>query len=163
MLRELTVTVDEQDISLVQPGLTAQVKVNALKGRTFEAQITEVGTAGTNNGGSSKFTLELTLPMDPDMLPGMSASAWIPLYTKMDVLTVPVAALVEVGGKSFVHTALDPETGDPANPVEVETGISDGTRVEILSGLSSGDTVYYSYYDTVEVDTSVEQSKYTFG
>lgn len=160
---QLTVTVDEQDISLVQPGLTAQVKVNALKGRTFEAQITEVGTAGTNNGGSSKFTLELTLPMDPDMLPGMSASAWIPLYTKMDVLTVPVAALVEVGGKSFVHTALDPETGDPANPVEVETGISDGTRVEILSGLNSGDTVYYSYYDTVEVDTSVEQSKYTFG
>ena len=160
---KLNITLDQQDMSKVQTGLAAQVKVNALKGRTFEAQITRVGAEGTNNGGSSKYTLELTVPMDPDMLPGMSATAWIPLYTRMDVLTVPVAALVDVGGKTLVCTALDPETGDPSAPVEVETGISDGIRVEILSGLGSGDTVYYSYYDTLELDTGVEQSKYTFG
>jgi len=147
----------------VKPGLTAQVKINSLKGQTFEAEVTEVGAAGTNNGGSSKFTLELTLPMEETMLPGMTATVWIPLYTKMDVLTVPVAALVDEGGKSLVYTALDPETGALSAPVEVETGISDGVRVEILSGLSSGDSVYYSYYDTVELETNVEQSKYTLG
>ena len=139
------------------------MKINALKGRSFEAEVTEVGAVGTNNGGSSKFTVELTMPMEADMLPGMSATAWIPLYTKMEVLTVPVAALVEVGGKSLVYTAPDPETGEPASPVEVETGISDGIRVEILSGLYRGDRIFYSYYDTVELTTDVEQSKYTFG
>lgn len=160
---KLNITVDEQDIGRLQPGMPAQVKVNALKGRTFEAEVTEVGSVGTNNGGSSKFTVELTMAMEPDMLTGMSATAWIPLYTKMDVLTVPVAALVEKDGKTFLCTALDPETGEPSVPVEVKTGISDGSRVEILSGLGSGDTVYYSYYDTLELDTNVEQSKYTFG
>ena len=160
---KLNITVDELEISKLKTGLTAQVKINALKGRTFEAEITEVGSVGTNNGGSSKFTVELTLPMEADMLPGMSATVWIPLYTKMDVLTVPVAALVEEGGKSFVYTALDEETGDPASPVEVETGISDGLRVEILSGLSSGDKLYYRYYDTLELTTDVEQSGFSFG
>jgi len=88
---------------------------------------------------------------------------WIPLYTKVDVLTVPVAALVEQGGKSLIYTGLDAETGEPSAPVEVETGISDGIRVEILSGLKSGDRICYRYYDTVELTTDVEQSKYSFG
>jgi multidrug efflux pump subunit AcrA (membrane-fusion protein) len=160
---KLNITVDEHDIGKLKPGLIAQVKINAMKGRSFEAEITEIGAFGANNGGSSKFTVELTMPMEADMLPGMSATARIPLYTKMEVLTVPVAALVEQGGKSLIYTALDAETGEPAAPVEVETGISDGVRVEILSGLKSGDRIYYSYYDTVELTTDVEQSKYTFG
>ena len=159
----LSITVDEQDIAGLKPGMTAQVKVNALKGRTFDAQITEVGNLGTNSGGSSKFTVELTMEKDADMLPGMSATARIPLYTKPDVLTAAVAALEEKDGKTFLYTALDPETGEPASPVEVETGISDGIRTEILSGMDSGDVYYYSYYDTVELTTDVEQSKYTFG
>lgn len=160
---KLNITVDEHDIAKLQPGQAAQVKVNALKGKTFDAEVTEVGAVGTNNGGSSKFTVELTMPMDADMLPGMSATAWIPLYTKVDVLTVPAAALVEAKGRTLVYTALDPETGEPASAVEVETGISDGIRVEILSGLKQGDPIFYSYYDTVELTTEVEQSKYTFG
>jgi hypothetical protein len=33
--------------------------------------------------------------------------------------------------------------------VTVETGLSDGMRTEILSGLSEGDVVWYTYYDTL--------------
>lgn len=159
----LSIALDQKDISTVSLGKTALVKVNPLKGRSFEAEITDIGLFGTGNGGSSKFTVELTLPLEADMLPGMSAVAEIPLNTKVGVLTVSVAALTEENGKTLVFTALDPETGEPASPVEVTTGISDGQSVEILSGLASGDRYYYSYYDTVEVSTEVETDKYTFG
>lgn len=159
----LTITLDEQDISKVSLGQKAQVKVNPLKGRTFEAEVTQIGLFGTGSGGSSKFEVELTLPLEEDMLSGMSATVYLPLYTKMDVLTIPVAALVADGGRTLVCTALDAETGEPASPVEVTTGASDGTTVEILSGLNSGDTYYYSYYDTLELSTEVETDKYTFG
>ena len=57
----------------------------------------------------------------------------------------------------------DKETGEPSQPVEVTLGMSDGRRAEILSGLSMGDTYYYSYYDIMELDTSVNTQKYTFG
>ena len=159
----LTVTLDEKDIAKVTMGQQAVVKVNPLKGRTFAAEVTDIGNSGTNNGGSSKFTVELTLDMDADMIPGMSATAWLPLYTKKDVLTVPVAALVEQEGKTLVYTALDPESGEPTRPVEVTTGLSDGEMVEILSGLTQGQTYYYSYYDTLELSTEVEQKGFSFG
>ena len=157
----LVISLDEQDIAKVSVGQKATVKVEALSGEIFEAEVTEVSLRGSNSGGSSKFAVELTMPMQEQMLPGMSAVAYIPLYTKTDVLTVPVAALVEEGSKTLICKGLDPETGDPANPVEVTTGVSDGEKVEILSGLSEGQKVYYSYYDTVELDTSAKADKYT--
>lgn len=159
----LTITLDEQDISKVSLGQTAQVKVEALRGQTFEAEVVQVGTSGTNNGGSSKFAVKLKLAYGENMLDGMSAVAEIPLYTKLDVLTVPVEALAEVGAKTVVYTAQDKDSGALSQPVEVQTGLSDGSRAEIVSGLQMGDTFYYSYYDIVELDTAVNTQKYTLG
>ena len=159
----LTITIDEQDISKIYVGQMAEVKVEALRGETFEAEVTSVAVSGTNNGGSSKFMVELEMDKGEDMLSGMSATASIPLYTKMDVLTIPVAALNEDGAETVVYTALDEETGEPASPVTVTTGVSDGETAEILTGLSSGDTFYYSYYDTLELSTKVESGGFSFG
>ena len=159
----LSITVDEQDISRVAVGQTAAVEVAALRGQVFEAEVTSVANIGTNSGGSSKFTVELTLGKSGNMLSGMSATATIPLYTKMDVLTVPVAALTEEGAATVVYTSLDQETGEPADPVEVTVGISDGETAELLSGLNSGDSIYYFYYDTLELSEEVEPASYSFG
>lgn len=152
----LTISIDQQDISKVRVGQVAQVKVEALRGQVFEAEVTKVGLSGSNSGGSSKFAVELTVPLEGNMLPGMSAAASIPLFTKMEVLTIPVAALTEVGAKTVVYTALDEETGEPASPVEVTVGVSDGETAELLTGLNSGDSFCYSYYDTLELDTEAE-------
>ena len=155
----LTVSVDESDISSVKTGMTAEITVNALPDEVFEGEITKVAMSGSGNGGSSKFAVEITLPRQSDMLSGMSASAVISLYEKMDVLTLPATALSEDGAKTIVYTALDQKTGEPANPVEVTTGLSDGETVEILSGLQSGDSVYYYYYDTLEESDAVETDR----
>ena len=148
----LTITLDERDVGKVVLGQTAWVKVDALKGQVFEAVVTAVGTHGTNNGGSSKFTVALTLPRGENMLVGMRGSAGITLETTENVLTVPVAALVDQGSKTLVYTGYDSETGELINPVTVTTGVSDGITVEILSGLEAGDTVCYSYYEALAAE-----------
>ena len=155
----LTVAVDEADISSVKTGMIAEITVNALPDEVFEGEITKVAKTGSGNGGSSKFDVQITLDRQGDMLAGMSASAVISLYEKMDVLTLPTAALTEEGGKTIVYTALDKKTGEPVSPVEVTTGLSDGETVEILSGLQSGDEVFYAYYDTVEESDAVETDR----
>lgn len=160
-IAKLSISIDEHDIAKVSLGMKATVKIEALRGETFEAEVTGIALSGSNNGGSSKFAVELQLPMSQDMLPGMSASAVIPLEEKTGILTIPAAALHQQGAKTMVFTALDEKTGEPAGPVEVTTGISDGETVEILSGLEEGQTVYYAYYDTVELDTSAQADKYT--
>lgn len=148
----LTITLDERDIGKVSLGQTAQVQVDALKDQTFEAVVTAIGTHGTNNGGSSKFAVELTLLRGENMLAGMRACAGIILDTADNVLTVPVAALCEQGSKTMVYTGYDPETGELTNPVAVTTGVSDGIHVEILSGLEAGDPVCYFYYEALAAE-----------
>ena len=158
----VTIAVDEKDIASVKTGMTAQLTMNALPNETFEGQVTRVAQTGSGNGGSSKFDVEITLSRESDMLPGMSTTAQLTLYEKMDVLTLPVAALRDEGGKTLVYTGKDKKTGEPANPVEVTTGLSDGENVEILSGIDSGTTVYYSYYDTVTESDAVETERSMF-
>ena len=152
----LTITLDEQDIAKVSVGQKASVKVLALSGETFDAEVVEVAGHGTNSGGSSKFTAKLRLAKTADMLDGMSATAALHLQTKENIPLIPVAALIQQGTRTMVCTGLDKETGEPVNPVPVTLGISDGSHVEILEGLNPGDSYYYSYYDTLELDTGVE-------
>ena len=152
----LTITLDEQDIAKVSVGQKASVKVLALSGETFDAEVVEVAGHGTNSGGSSKFTAKLRLAKTADMLDGMSATAALHLQTKENIPLIPVAALIQQGTRTMVCTGLDKETGEPVNPIPVTLGISDGSHVEILEGLNPGDSYYYSYYDTLELDTGVE-------
>ena len=147
----LQITVDEQDISSLQNGMTAQIRIDALGGEKYTAAITEIGNTGESSGGSSKYTVTLTLDRAGDMLSGMTASVSIVLSTAESVLTVPADALVEQGNQTLVYTGYDEETQTLLAPVTVEVGRSDGETVEILSGLTEGQTYYYAYYDTLEI------------
>ena len=81
----LEITVDELDITKVQPGQSASVTLDALPGERFEATVSQVAASGTNEGGSSKFTVEMTLEKDSQMLPGMQASAFLTLDTAQNI------------------------------------------------------------------------------
>ena len=145
----LEITIDEQDIAKVSPNMAATVTLDALQGESFPATVTSIGAEGVNSGGSSKFTVELTLEKSANMLPGMSASAVLPLYRAEGVLRLPAEALSQQGTETIVYTGFDEEGEALINPVPVTTGVSDGQWVEILSGLSEGDTIWYGYYDTL--------------
>lgn len=151
----LSITLDEQDIAKVYVGQKATVKVQALGKETFEAEVVEISNHGENNGGNSKFAVKLRFAKTHDMIDGMSTTAVLDVENQETVPVIPVAALEEKGSKTVVYTARDEKTGDLINPVEVTVGASDGEYAQILSGLSLGDTYYYSYYDTLEVSTAV--------
>ena len=159
----LEITVDEQDVKALQVGMTAQIKINALGGEKYTATVTEIGNTGTSNGGSSKYTVTLTMDRAENMLSGMNATATIILTSTGNVLTVPAAALVEQGGRTVVYTGYDEETGTLLNPVEVEVGVSDGETVEILQGLTEGQTYYYAYYDTLYISDTPDFGGGLFG
>lgn len=146
----LDVTVDELDISKIYVGQSATVTVDALAGEHFSATVSQISNSGTNDGGSSKFTVELTLEKSGDMLPGMTASAFIQLDTGENLLCVPAAALGEENGKTVLYTSYDEKNAVLGSPVPVTIGAADAEYVQILIGLSEGDTVYYAYYDSPE-------------
>ena len=147
----VSITVDELDILSVRPGQEAQITLDALPGQAFSGRITRVNTTPSNEGGNSKYSAVVELKRNGHMLGGMNASANITVEERSNVLLIPSEALNEENTKSIVYTAYDTENETLCDPVPVETGLSDGKQVQILSGLQEGSTVWYCYYDTLEI------------
>ena len=147
----VSVTVDELDVLKLCLGQKASVYVSALPGQQFTGTVTGISASGENEGGNSKFTATVTLDKIPELLPGMSASVSIVLSKAEQVMSLPVAALIEKGTQTQVYRNYNEETGEFADAVTVTTGVSDGEYVQILSGIALGETVYYPYYDTLVI------------
>lgn len=145
----LTISVDELDILSLSSGLDAQVTLDAMKGQSFSGTIARIGHESSTGDGNTKYSVTVTLPREAAMLDGMNASVKIVTATSNAAVAIPVAALVEDDGRTYVYTTYDARDDELGVLVEVETGVSDGDLVEILSGLSLGDTFYYRYADTV--------------
>lgn len=152
----LSVNIDELDILSIQEGQKVTVTLDALEGQEFEGEISDIDHTANNNGGVTKYTAEVTIPKSESMLAGMNASATIIIESKENILTLPAEAVQEHGNRAFVYTE-EGEDGVLSGEVEVETGISDGTKVEITSGLEEGQTVYY------QMAVSEESSEEGFG
>ncbi|MCR5538479.1 MAG: HlyD family efflux transporter periplasmic adaptor subunit [Lachnospiraceae bacterium] len=139
---KITLSVDEADILSVHEGQQATITLDAFADRTFEGTVTRVSQTSSSQGGSAKYTVEITFDRDENMLIGMSASAEIFVANAENVLTIPMLALQQYGEQTFVYTAVD-EDGNLTGETEITTGVSDGTLVEVVDGLEEGDTVYY--------------------
>lgn len=149
---EMTVQiqVDELDIRTLETGMEATVTLDALPGSSFTGAITAINPYGENSGGNTKYTVTVTLPRDKKMLSGMNASVKITTGVSGTVPTVPAAAVVFDAGKSWLYTGYNEKTDTLTDPVEIQTGLSDGSLVELLSGLSEGSSFYYRYADSIE-------------
>lgn len=138
----ISISIDELDILSIERGQKATIEVDALEGEKFEGEITDIANNATSSGGTAKYTVNITLPRSEKMKNGMSATATIITSEDLGVMTIPTEAIQEQGSRVFVYTSVDSE-GNFGGETEIETGVSDGTRTEILSGIAAGDTVYY--------------------
>ncbi len=140
----LTVNVDELDILSIEEGQEVSVVLDALPDDTFHGTVTKVSGSGTAQSGVTTYPVTITLDdaADSGVLSGMNATATISVARSENVLLIPLDALQERGAEQFVYIAGD---GDGDNEQRaVETGLSDGTNVEILSGLSEGEQIVYT-------------------
>ncbi len=132
----ITVGVPETDAPFVTPGDQALVRLQALEGKTFEAKVTR--TAWALDAETRTLRAEIDLPNVDDVLrPGLYAYATITTEERKDVLTVPATAVVTEGSRSYCVTVANGH----AKRKEVELGLSDGMRTEIISGIDGGEMV----------------------
>lgn len=147
---EIDVTVDELDIRSLAVGQSVSVTFDALPGQGVEGEITAIAPTGENDGGSTKYSVTVSVARSEDMLTGMTASIHRAVEECEDAVIIPAAALNEDASGVFVYTGYDKRSDELTDPVYVTTGLSDGESVEILSGLAEGDGYYYRYADTIK-------------
>lgn len=138
--------------SHTEEGQEAQITLEALEDQLFTGVVTQVSDRTSGSEGSAKYTVEITVDKEESMRVGMSASAVIITDKKENVVTIPSDAVQEQGPRMFVYTQYDSEKGVLSGIQEVETGMSDGEKVEITSGLEEGDTVYYQRQESSSSD-----------
>lgn len=127
--------VDETDIGLVNLGQKGRVLLDAYADEEFEGVVTKIAFSSiTTRGGGTAFEIEISLPENTDQRfkVGMNGDAEIILAEKEEVLSVPTEAIETREGKTYVEIV----EGRRLKEVEVETGISSDTRIEIVKGLN---------------------------
>jgi multidrug efflux pump subunit AcrA (membrane-fusion protein) len=139
---QISVSIDELDIAAMKAGLETSIEIDAIEGESFSGTVSDVSDSAEVSNGVAKYTALIQFDKTSDMKIGMSATATITKEKREGVLTVPLAAVQEFGDQSYVNTSYDDGTG-LGGRTEIMTGLSDGTNVEVTSGLNAGDTIYY--------------------
>ena len=146
---QMTLNIDELDIDNVEVGQTVNITSDAKEGQTFTGVVTKVSVVGTTSGGTTTYPVTVRIDDTEGLRPGMNVDAEIVLTSADDVLAIPGTA-VNRGNTVLITSdspsaanALDQEAPEGYVYVQVETGISDDSYIEITSGLQEGDTVAY--------------------
>lgn len=144
----VTISVDESDILYISEGLEAEVTISSISDDAFTGTVSEISTTASSDSGVTTYSATVTIDKTDSMLSGMSASVVIIIQGVDDALLIPVDALYQTSSTSYVYTEYDEDTGELSGMVEVVTGLSNSSYVEITSGLEEGDTVYYAASDS---------------
>jgi HlyD family secretion protein len=137
-LREMKLEagVSELEAGRLRAGMDARVTAQAKPGQTFHGRLAAI--APEVDARNRHFQVEVRIDnADGALLSGMYATAAIPVERARQALVVPREAVTSRDGKRVVLKI----EGDRVQPVAVSEGLSDGTSVQILSGLATGDTI----------------------
>lgn len=148
-LSEVTfqMSVDELDVRKVKVGQKVHVTADAIEGKTFTGTVTNISLESSQSNGVTNYPVTVTLDEVGDLLPGMNVDGTIILDQEEDILMIPVDSLMR-GNRVYVkdETVTEQQGSVPAGfrAVEVETGLTNNDYVQIVSGLSEGESVYVS-------------------
>lgn len=140
------VNVPETHAHAVRPGLTAELTLTQLPGRTFTGTL--VRTARTIEVASRTLLVELDVPNPSgELLAGSYAQVRFKLPTGSSTYRLPVNALMFRSEGLRVAVVRD---ANKVTMVPVVIGRDFGTEVEIISGLTSDDLVIVNPPDSLE-------------
>lgn len=153
------VTLNEVDAAKVKPAQKTTLTFDAIADLTLTGKVLNIDSIGTVSQGVVSYNVEIVFDtQDERVKPGMTATADIIIDAKQDVLVLPNNAIKSQGNSSYVELVevsnemkqqlLANVSGTilPQAPKTqtVETGLSNDTYTEIISGLKEGDIVITS-------------------
>lgn len=141
----------EQDLSTVRVGGTVQAEFAALPGDRRAGRISYIYPTLNPETRTVRVRVVLSNPK-LTLKPGMYATIRIAGVERVNVLTVPRSAVLSTGERSIVF--VRDATGQLA-PREVALGTSTDDRIEVLRGLSAGETVVASATFLVDAESNL--------
>ncbi len=151
----LVAEVDETDVLLVKPGVTARVNLDAVPDATYAATVAAVDLAPvTTAGGGVTYRVRLRLAPGrladggpaPQPRPGMSAVADLQVRRAPGAVAVPASAVVREGSRDAVFV----DDSGRAQHRFVTLGAQGDELVQVVEGVRVGDRVVVRGADSVK-------------
>lgn len=132
--------VDESDVGKLKEGMPLLLTVGAIDNQSFDATLEFISPKGEDEEGTVKFEVRAAVKPTDDVFlrAGYSANADIILDRRKQVLAIQERDILYESDTTYVEI----KTGDRSfEKRQVELGLSDGIKVEVLGGLDSSSEV----------------------
>src|ERR1700687_3383733 len=137
--------IDEPELGQLEPGEPVRITWDALPNRSWMGKTEIIPKQVVARG--SRSVGEMLCAVDNDkleLLPNINVNIRINSKERKNVLAVPRGAVESEGGRRYVYVVKDNPLGVGKKQLEkreIQVGIADATRYEIVSGLQEGDLV----------------------
>lgn len=135
--------VPERDLPRLRLGQGARLRVETFPDQQFEGAIKLINPTVDPTSGTVKVTVEVWQRGNL-LRPGMFGTVLVPVETRPDAVVVPRKAIVRERDQNFVFVVQENGT---ASRRPVTLGVSEDTRMEVISGLSEGEGVVTVGYE----------------
>jgi membrane fusion protein, macrolide-specific efflux system len=133
--------VDETDLAQVHLKQSAVLVLDAYPDQKIQARVSKIAYDAKTVNNVTTYVVDVSPEQVPDVMrSGMTANVTFVIDTREHVLIVTNDAIKTKNGVSTVLRAASSDNSPPET-VEIKTGITDGKRSEIVSGLSEGDVI----------------------
>lgn len=137
--------VDETEVGSLALGQPMTITIGAMKDLTSQASIEYISPKATSENGSNTFEIKaaVSLPDISAIRAGYSANADVTLSSVEGVMALSESVIEFEGDEAYVYVLTSPEK-DKHQTFErrkITTGLSDGLKIEVKSGLSATDKV----------------------
>ena len=132
--------VDEAEVGKIREGMELVLDVGALEGEPFSAVLEYISPKGIEDQGTIKFQIRAAVTLSDQLFlrANYSANADIVLDKRENVLAINEGNLLIEDEQHFVEVETAPQQFEKR---KVETGLSDGINIEIVSGLNEGEKI----------------------
>jgi RND family efflux transporter MFP subunit len=142
--------VERWDAASLEENQAVTLEIDLVPGREYRGRITTVASAPDRSTGQYALTVECENP-GGTLGPGPTGAIRIFGERREGVLTVPRRAVVERDGREVIYVV----DGERALEREVELGIGDGERIEIVEGLAEWEYVVVKGQEGLEDSAAV--------
>lgn len=135
--------INEVDISKVNKNQKVEIKLDAYPYEKYDGVLSKIAAKAISYNNVKVFPVEIEIiNVDEKLKPGMTANITIIGEQKKDILVVPIRTLFSNDDNQDIVYKVKNDT--IANSVIVKTGINNFQQVEIIEGLSEGDSISFT-------------------
>jgi membrane fusion protein, macrolide-specific efflux system len=146
--------VDETDLAQIKMGQKATITLDAYPNQEFIGTVKRISYFSVLVNNVTTYEVDVWPDeVPPFMRSGMTANVVFNTSEKDDVLTIPAEAVQQQNGQSGVIVPAE-KKGDKPVFKPIQTGVTDGKQIEVVSGLNEDDKILIKTFSVGQLDTT---------